>query len=275
MMIRNQTVGAATCSALALCAAFLLSSQASAAVIFNSATVLASASAEADPIGSGVTIVASPGGDFGKIVSAPFVGEIGEVSYAQSDAMSFAHFPVIQSEASDTETTLLTLASTAAGTAEFVGATSANVNVAGADAFSGNNPEFLLYNFTVTQESAVQVGFNVSNNSADAASFPGYSIYVYNASHTYLNDEALQNMSGSVTSSALLPGSYTLEIDNSGGNDLAQSIAGLQGGLAVGDFGFAISAVPEPATWGSILIGFGALGGLMRRSRRAMAIAAI
>lgn len=275
MMIRNPAKSAVTCSALALCATLLLSGQASAAVTFNSAELLASAAAEADPIGTGSSLVLAPGGDeFLSTTTFP-AGPLAVASYAQSNAIAFARFPVIQAEANDLETTQLSLVSAAAGTAGFFGDTTANVNVAGADAFSGNNPEFLVYNFTVDQESAVKVGYDVSNNSAFAAFFPGYSIYVYDASNTYLDDESLQNTSGSVTSTALLPGSYTLEIDNSGGNDLAQSVAGLQGGLSVGDFGFTISPVPEPATWGSMLVGFGALGGLMRRSRRAKAAAAI
>jgi hypothetical protein len=43
---------------------------------------------------------------------------------------------------------------------------------------------------------------------------------------------------------------------------------------AGGDFQFAAATVPEPATWGLMLVGFGGIGGLLRSSRRRTATVA-
>jgi hypothetical protein len=59
-------------------------------------------------------------------------------------------------------------------------------------------------------------------------------------------------------------GTFTLNI---------QGTPGTQNGAFGGNVAFVSSAVPEPATWAMMLVGFGAIGASMRRRRRVTAIA--
>lgn len=68
------------------------------------------------------------------------------------------------------------------------------------------------------------------------------------------NDTFVRNMI------AVGPGTYTLNI---------QGTPGTQNGSLSGNVAFsAIAAVPEPGTWAMMLLGFGAIGFSMRRTRR-------
>ena len=42
----------------------------------------------------------------------------------------------------------------------------------------------------------------------------------------------------------------------------------------MGDLAYSLSAIPEPATWAAMLLGFGAVGGFMRNGRRKGALSA-
>jgi hypothetical protein len=61
-------------------------------------------------------------------------------------------------------------------------------------------------------------------------------------------------------------------VANKSGVFFATDIVGLNG--HTGSVG-AISAIPEPATWAMMLVGFGGLGATLRRARRPRALAAI
>lgn len=49
---------------------------------------------------------------------------------------------------------------------------------------------------------------------------------------------------------------------------ITNNAAGIKGGSGVGQPTTPVSAVPEPATWGMMIVGFGLIGASMRRSRR-------
>ncbi|SIN68091.1 PEP-CTERM protein-sorting domain-containing protein [Parasphingorhabdus marina DSM 22363] len=48
-----------------------------------------------------------------------------------------------------------------------------------------------------------------------------------------------------------------------------RALAGRDDGFAFDDVKFGAAAVPEPATWAFMILGFGAIGGAMRRQRKA------
>lgn len=278
MNTRRLTGRAVACSLLALGVALAMSSQASATVTFGSLTTDASASAEADPTGSGTSTSFATGDDPESTTSLPIGGFV-SASLALSSATAFTPSIASQAEASDTETVLANFADASSGSVEFQGSTTAKVLTPGAGAFAGNTFEdFFAYTFTVDAESAVAVSYNLTNDSVLGTQLsPGYTIQVYDgAFNSYLSDPSLQNVTGLVTSDKLAPGTYTVEIDNGGDNDFSSaSTVGLSGSSNVGEFDFAISPVPEPATWMTMLLGFGAAGGMMRRSRRAKAAAVV
>ena len=266
----NLMARSAVATLLALGASVALSSSASATVFFNSAYAYASASAEADPTGTGFATSVGTGDD-GELATALPSGPFTAISYAESEAQALApkSLPIVQAEASDTELVQGSFADAATGTIDFQGSALANVNTLGAGAFSGNDGNFYVYTFTVDQKSVLNLDYTVADNSTNASFFPGYSAYVYDGSYNYyLDAESLQNTSGLVSSNVLGPGTYSLEVDDAFYNDFASSTGGLQSASAIGDFGFSISAVPEPATWGTMLLGFGLAGTMMRRSRR-------
>jgi len=273
----KQTIGrAAACSLLALGAVIGLSSQASAATTFGSVEVATNSSADADPSGlatntSSSSVSTGQGDSF--TTSFPSAS-VTALSFTQADSFGFGSDGVygIQSEASDLETAQANFASASGGTAEFVGSTTAKVLASGADAFATSAAfSYYVYDFTVDHASIVTVDYNTTSDTALPGFAPGYSIYVYNGSATYLDDEGIgNNTANSVSSFTFGPGSYSLEIDDSPGNDLstATDVITPQDASALGEFGFAITAVPEPATWSMMLIGFGAMGAALRSRRK-------
>jgi hypothetical protein len=60
---------------------------------------------------------------------------------------------------------------------------------------------------------------------------------------------------GSLFASLAQAGTYTLTVNGTTGGNASFG----------GDFNFTAAAVPEPATWGLMILGFGAVGGAMRR----------
>lgn len=65
----------------------------------------------------------------------------------------------------------------------------------------------------------------------------------------------------SITSLATIAGTQTLVINGTSGGD----------GSFGGNISFAPSVVPEPGTWALLILGFGAVGSLMRRRARSAA----
>jgi hypothetical protein len=82
-----------------------------------------------------------------------------------------------------------------------------------------------------------------------------YSLYSGAPGSGTLIDTSALGVGPSLTNT-LGTGSYYVQIDF-----IAKSNELLSGGLAV-------SAIPEPATWAMMLVGFGALGGMVRASRK-------
>lgn len=83
------------------------------------------------------------------------------------------------------------------------------------------------------------------------------------------------NSSG-VVSQRLKPGSYILNISAPFENVISRAgtTIGTTAGSGLDQFSFTFGAVPEPATWAFMILGFGSVGAAMRRSnqRRAMAV---
>jgi hypothetical protein len=76
--------------------------------------------------------------------------------------------------------------------------------------------------------------------------------------------------SGSFTSGLLAPGDYQFFVQNFDQQSSQLNDPGTTSTSLNADFGFSIASVPEPATWATMLAGFGALGTALRR-RRAVA----
>jgi hypothetical protein len=270
MDTRRLTGQAMACSILALGAAIASSSSAAATVIFGSVETYANSSATAFATGKGTALPVLSGGPDDEYTTSFPTGSILSFSTSQAEAVvnSKKTGPTVQAEASDTEKTQAYFFDTTAGTVDFAGSTTAKVDTSGAGAFAQSDLGFFAYNFTIDTKSSVTIDYDVKAKATYKGFFPGYSSYIFDADENYyLEDTAALNSKGSY-STILDPGTYYLEFDNSIGNDFSTSTHGLSSASAVADFGFQISAVPEPATWGMMLVGFGGLGFAMRRARR-------
>jgi hypothetical protein len=88
-----------------------------------------------------------------------------------------------------------------------------------------------------------------------------------------ITDLTLSGTGGSpvLASSAGTTNTLSLLADNLASGDYRFTFAGQappQGGVVSGNLTFQIVPVPEPATWGMMLVGFAGIGFAMRRSRR-------
>ena len=266
-MDTRRVIGRATAySLLALGAAVAFSAPASATVTFNSLETYADSSASVIATGSGFALpVLYTGPDDEYTTSIP-VGTFTSLSYSQADAVVTPKhkLPTVQAAASDIETTQASFVDPTSATVEFSGSSTAKVITPGAGAFAQSNLGYFVYGFSIDTKSSITIDYDVAADGAYTGFFPGYTSYVYDASNdVYLQGTAALNTNGSL-SAILNPGSYYLEIDNSIGNDFSSSTAGLSSASSVADFGFGISAVPEPGVWIMMLGGFGMLGGMLR-----------
>lgn len=115
--------------------------------------------------------------------------------------------------------------------------------------------------FNIVTGNGVLGGFEYSLATASAFSQPGFGpnnlLFFANQGNRYLNLTFADPLSGSATSHAILTTS-SYECTNCGAYRLVSS-------------GSVISAaVPEPASWATMISGFGLLGGALRRRQRAV-----
>jgi hypothetical protein len=260
---------AMACSLLAFGAAVALSSSASATVTFGSVETYVDS--EASVIATGASGYVGPtaytGYGYASATTLPTT-PVTVLSFSQANAYSPKMTPHVQASATDSETTQANFFDATSGTVEFDGSSTAKVITPGAGAFAQSNLGYFVYDFTVDTESSVTISYDVTANGDYTSFFPGYTAYVYQGVQPNILEGTAALNSAGTFATVIGPGAYSLEIDNSIGNDYSSSIAGLSSASSVADFGFQISAVPEPATWGMMLVGFGALGFAMRSGRR-------
>ncbi len=126
------------------------------------------------------------------------------------------------------------------------------------------------YFFTVDSLTAFDVNWGVSTfGSAAGGSAPGQalSLAVRGATDTLLRLDSLGDGSSGETQALLAPGSYELRIEDT---FPLVAAAGMRSGLS-SQYSFAMRAVPEPATWMTLLLGFVTIGAVQRRRVRRLA----
>lgn len=123
------------------------------------------------------------------------------------------------------------------------------------------------YFFTTDSEAVFEVDWGVAayGDGADGQ-LPGQSVSlaVRGGGASLLQLGPLGNAASGNQQLLLRPGSYEFRIDDA---FAPQASAGRSSGLS-SQYSFAIRAVPEPASWALMLVGFGAVGVAARRSRR-------
>lgn len=122
-----------------------------------------------------------------------------------------------------------------------------------------------VYNFTVTGASLFTLDFDLSD-----PNFAGSTPVIASLTGPFgaFTNNLAQNSAGTITS-LLGTGSYALKFHSNFENEISRSNAGP--GSTVGSsrdhFSFNIAAVPEPATWSMMILGFGLVGYTARRQK--------
>ncbi|WP_341207665.1 PEPxxWA-CTERM sorting domain-containing protein [uncultured Sphingomonas sp.] len=126
------------------------------------------------------------------------------------------------------------------------------------------------YFFATDTEAVFEVDWGVSafGEGADGQ-LPGQSVSLAmrGGAAALLKIGPLGNGASGDTQLLLAPGSYEFRIEDA---FAPQASAGQSSGLS-SQYSFAIRAVPEPATWALMLVGFGAVGMAARRARKGSA----
>ena len=222
---------------------------ASAAVTFINASINVDTYAQATSA-TGTTYGTGSGSDFG-VVAAEL----------DASAASSARRPAINpvSRASSTLDAVATFAPDgSSGTLDALYDLRTATSNASAFAYAGGSYSY-SYTFSVDVASVLTGSYSIPHQ--------GPSIY------TFLNGPS--NYSGALSAGsgagtlALDPGQYTLQIYSYGYYNTGTSGIGNVSNLTGTDsYAFAItSAVPEAGTWALLIVGFGAVGGAMRRRR--------
>lgn len=156
----------------------------------------------------------------------------------------------------------------------FVGNTVSNVYTAGslADAFNGGQK--IKYDFSVDRTSVLDVAYDLSEsfNFLNAHNF--FSLKDL-TSHSTVFAGALGNNTAS-DMSFLLTGNhhFDLTVYSSPGDDTAfQTGIGQKLGSHEEYYSWAITSVPEPASWAMMIFGFGGIGSILRRRRNVPGLA--
>ena len=160
---------------------------------------------------------------------------------------------------------------------------------------SGNNYVFnyLLANTSsspTTSSAVTAFGFNVDPNALLASSTVTGAFTVVSSgqvSQGYNLELCFKN--GNNNNCAGSPGNQGVNMGSSGSGTITLGFSSLPNSITLSDFltryqgvdgsgsavGTPVAAVPEPATWGLMLLGFGAIGFSMRRKRRSVRLAQI
>jgi hypothetical protein len=122
-----------------------------------------------------------------------------------------------------------------------------------------------FYTFTGISDSKFEIDFSVENNGVFGAG--GFRIFV-NDAQLPGTSQAAQTYTGSVDFDVLAGETYTVRIENfsgySGGSDLLYRNSGTFDFAVTALAGPGGSAVPEPATWTMLILGFGLVGWSLR-----------
>lgn len=123
-------------------------------------------------------------------------------------------------------------------------------------------------NFTLTDTFARPTGFNMVTATISSILIPSNTPFTdINLFDVYLNDVLFTPMStGDWESQTLFP-----EIALRDTNTLTINGWSGGGGTITGSFAFSAGAIPEPATWGLMILGFGAVGVALRRRQKVSA----
>jgi hypothetical protein len=271
MSIKHLAIG---CALLGL---GLTSAPASAAVIFNYTNAYAYAYSYSSWDGNAQA--SSSGSDSQSAFSVPGA-PLDE--FAPSYAFSYNRTFTQTALGTATEETIATFNNAASGAVTFTGATTATVT-SNPSGYAGayNNGSQFDYQFSVNQTSNFSLSFATA---ATNGSPYGYyvELYGYSPDNSIYYGTPIAYYTGENTSGAnnvsILPGNYYFYIYEYYYNDyITQSGPGSASASTAGDFNFAITtAVPEPATWAMMLLGFVGLGlaALRRTKKNGAALAA-
>ena len=168
----------------------------------------------------------------------------------------------------------LVAAAPASATAYTLGSFSAPATVAvdrGGNNYIGTNGANTdTYSFTLLNAASLTTSLLGNSSAGGVGAFDFTTVFITGGSLVGQANYVVtpRGSSGSTTATmspiTLLAGSYTLTVNG--------TVSGAPS-LYTGNLSFAQSTAPEPATWGLMVLGFGAVGGALRTSRRKVVFA--
>jgi PEP-CTERM motif len=126
-----------------------------------------------------------------------------------------------------------------------------------------------IYNFTLTTNGTLAAGWDVSAPNVTQPAF-GPTVSVFPVGSVILPPTQVAGL----VPLSLSAGAYSLRFTADFQDLLSRTGPGTVRGSSSDHFDFAISSVPEPATWAFMLIGFGAVATQARRRRAATSVLA-
>lgn len=158
------------------------------------------------------------------------------------------------------------------GTFSFDGLTDANVLTPQAGALAYNVGQQINYAFSLVGNSQLDLYYDLTESYNLTGQHNFVSLIDLTASNTLFSGSLGNNVSGDMNINLLGGHNYRLRLTTTPRDDMAAR-------LGVGDtfgnhnefYSWAISAVPEPASWALMLGGFGLAGATLRRRRGALA----
>jgi hypothetical protein len=156
----------------------------------------------------------------------------------------------------------------------FLGNTVANVYTPGALATASNGGQAINYNFSVDANSVLNLDYDLSE-SFNFLNLHNVLSLTDLTTHSTVYFGALgNNTADSLTLALTANHAYGLALFSSPKDDVVlQSGVGQSLGSHEEYYSWAITSVPEPATWAMMIAGFGGIGAMLRRRRGVAAIA--
>ena len=187
--------------------------------------------------------------------------------FAEASATKDILRSVVQASATATETGTASFASPSSAQIIFSGSTSTASNVQLGAAGAYDDTSNFTYNFSTTKDAVLTLDYSLSGVTSDYYNGSGY-LQDITAADFPVYFEDFTPESNVFTADLIAGHSYLFAVTDIY-HDLVQ-VAGIDSATGSREdiYNLSITSVPETATWAMMIIGFGMIGGLIRRTSR-------